>query len=188
MTSFAFNKFDNSMFAAKPPNYADELGGGGVSGLRDILDKYFLPALKRKQGQSTIEDAFLSQTEKPGALFGAADTAAKGYASQLFAPGGEIASLIGSARGDTISKGFAPSSAEGSVNSILRAGTQRVGDVFAQNAGQLEQSRYTALTGAYNEREQSMRDLIESLFTGVASSEQLNLAKHPPRQKFLGIF
>lgn len=188
MPSVRSNPAWQHMFQSPTSNHSEDLGGGGSSGLRDILEKYFLPALNRQKGMSSIEDAFLSQTEQPGALFGAAKTSAEGYANQLFAPGGQIASMIGSARGDIINKGFAPSSADSGVNNILRAGTKQVADKFSENAGQLEQTRYGALAGAYGQREQNMKDLIESLFTGVASAEQLNIAKHPPRQKFLGLF
>lgn len=160
----------------------DPLGRGGVTGLRDVLERYFIPefAETTKLGGG-IQRAFLEQTLEPGALYGAASTAAQGAASQLFAPGGEIAGAIRSARGGAIQQGFAPSAAEGSERAILRSGTQRVADVFAQSAAGLEGQRFGALTGAFGESRAAQRDLIESLFTGVASAEQLSLANRALR-------
>lgn len=166
----------------------DPLGGGGSGGLRDIVRQYFLPQLERLRGQSGISDAFLGQVQEPGALFGAASEAASGTARQLFAPGGEVATMIGRARGQSINQGFNPEAAAGGENEILRGATQRVADTFATQAGGLEQTRIGALSQAYGLREQQMMELIESIFTGVGSAEQLNLAKNPPRRKFLGIF
>lgn len=163
------------------------LGRGGPQGLRDILQKYFLPELdKARTRRGPIEDAFTAQALTPGSLYGAASTAAMGRANELFAPGGEVASLIGRARGKSIGQGFDPSSSLGDENNILRSATKNVGDVFAQQAGALENTRAGMLNTAYGNND--VMSLIESLFTGVGSAEQLDLAKHPPRQKFLGIF
>lgn len=146
--------------------------------LQYILNEYFKPELTRLQGQrNPIERAFYSQTLEPGALFGAANTAAQGYARQLFQPGGEVASLISKARGGAISQGFAPSSSEGAQRAILQGATNRISDVFSQNAAQLEGLRFGALSGAYGDVNASVRDLIESLFTGTASIQQLKLAQ-----------
>src|SRR3970282_409172 len=73
----------------------DPLGRGGALGMRDVLERYFLPELRatRELG-APIQEAFLRQTLEPGALYGAASTAAQGYANQIFAPGGEVAGLV----------------------------------------------------------------------------------------------
>lgn len=163
------------------------LGRGGVTGLRDILQQYFLPELERaRTRRGPIEDAFTAQSLTPGSLYGAASTAALGTANELFKPGGQVASLIGRARGKSISQGFSPESAFGDENTILRGATDTVANTFAQNAGALESKRADMLTSLYGRDD--VMSLIESLFTGVGSAEQLNLAKNPPRQKFLGIF
>lgn len=170
------------------PSY-DPLGRGGVGGLRDILERYFLPQLKRTQDTfSPIQDAFLSQVSTPGANFGAAATAANSYAKQLFAPGGDVATAIRKVRGQSIASGFEPQSAYGAENGILNTATQQVSNVFGQQAAGLESDRLKAFSGAFGQLDQDQMDLIQSLFTGVGSAEQLGLAKHPPRQKFLGIF
>lgn len=163
------------------------LGRGGVMGLRDILQKYFLPELEsaRKQ-RGPIEDAFNQQSLTPGALYGAASTAAMGKANELFAPGGEVASMISRARGKSIQSGFNPGDAYGDESAILRGATKSVGDAFAQSAAGLESARYSGLASAYGKND--VTDLIESLFTGVGSSEQLALAKKAQQSKFLGIF
>lgn len=163
------------------------LGRGGVQGLRDILQNYFLPELSRARSRrQPIEQAFAEQSLTPGALYEGAATAARGKAQELFAPGGEVATMIGRARGKSIGQGFDPGSAMGDENVILRGATDTVGRTFAQNAAALEAKRADMLTASYGQND--VRDLIESLFTGVGSAEQLNLAKNPPRQKFLGIF
>ncbi len=175
--------------AANNRSSTDPLGRGGPAGLRDIIGQYFLPELKSRQGtRGGIESAFLKQSTEPGALFGAANTAAEGYAKQLFAPGGEIASLISQVRGKSISRGFDPSAAEGPERNILNQGVGQVGNFFAQQAGGLEQARFGGLAQSYFSGQQGISDLLESLYTGVAGAEQLQLAKHPPRQRFLGIF
>lgn len=167
----------------------DPLGRGGQSGLRDILERYFLPEVGASQGRrGGIESAFFGQVTQPGSLYGAASTAATGVANQLFAPGGEVANLIGRARGQTIGQGFDPGSAFGSENEILRGATRRVADTFATQAAGLEGQRFGALSQLYGDEQTRYRDLIESLFTGVGSAEQFGLARNPPRQKFLGIF
>lgn len=174
--------------SARTPNY-DPLGRGGPGGLRDLLERYFLPELSNQQGRrGPIENAFNSQALEPGALYGAASTAAQGVAGQLFAPGGEVAKMIAQARGGTIGQGFSPDSAWGGENNILRSATSRVADTFATTAAGLEGQRFGALTEAYGGQQQSIRDLLESLFTGVGSSEQLGLANKASQKKFLGIF
>lgn len=178
-------------FFRKAPDYPidDPLGRGGVGGLRDILARYFLPEVEAGRARrGGIEDAFLSQVTTPGSLYGAASTAASGVANQLFAPGGEVANLIGRARGQTIGQGFDVGSAGGAENEILRGATRRVADTFATQAAGLEGQRFNAFSQFYGDEQQRYRDLIESIFTGIGSAEQLKLAKNPPRQKFLGIF
>lgn len=181
----------SSLFGRKRPD--DPLGRGGYEGFRDILKQYFLPELDRQrkaggEGGNPIESAFYGQTLEPGALYGAASTAATGKANELFAPGGEVASLIQRARGQTAGQGFNPEAAIGGENQILRGATRQVADVFAQNAGALEGQRFGALTGAYGANQQAIRDLMESIFGGVGTAEQYNLARNPPRKRFLGIF
>jgi len=162
------------------------IGTGGERGLREIAQYQFLPELERARRQRVpIEEAFLGQALQPGALFGAAQTAATGYARQLFAPGGEVAGLVSRARGRSISQGFEPSAAEGTERTILQGATGRVGDVFAQQAGQLEAQRFGALSGAFGEAGAGVRDLLESLFTGVASAEQLGIARKAGKKKGL---
>jgi hypothetical protein len=128
----------------------------------------------------------MAQTLQPGALYGAASEAAKGTAAQLFAPGGDVATMIAKARGTAIGQGFAPSAAGGSTAGILRGATQRVADTFATQAGQLESERYGMLGQAFGASNQNIQSLLESLFTGAASADQEKLASQ--KQKFLGIF
>jgi len=165
------------------------LGRGGSLGLRDILTKYFLPEFERlKSRRGGIEDAFLQQASTPGSLYGAASEAASGTARQLFAPGGEVQKLIGGARGRAIGQGFAPDAAEGAERGILQSATNRVADTFATQAAGLEQARFAGFAGFTSDQSAALRDLIESIFTGTASAEQLGLAKKAQRSKFLGIF
>jgi hypothetical protein len=168
----------------------DELGRGGPLGLRDIVSKYFLPRLKGQQeAEGKIQGAVLDQLLTPGKNFGEAQRAAEGYANELFAPGGQVASLISRARGGSVSRGFDPTAdVGGGERGILGQASSSVGNFFAQQAGALEGQRIGALTSTYQSQEQLINDLLESVYSGVAGSEQLQLAKHPPRQKFLGIF
>lgn len=165
------------------------LGPGGPGGLRFLVEKYFLPRLTGQEAAGgKISDAFLGQVTTPGADFGEAQKAAEGYAGQLFAPGGQVASMIQQVRGGAIQRGFDPSAAEGGERGVLQQATGQVGNFFAQQAGQLEAQRLGAITSTYQSQNQMINDLLESLYTGVAGAEQLKLAKNPPRQKFLGIF
>lgn len=151
---------------------------GGERGLYDILRQQFLPEIARLRGQrGRIEEAFFGQALEPGALFGAAKTAAEGTAKELFAPGGEVAQLFRQARGQKIQQGFAPEAAEGAEQGILSAASSRIGDVFAQQAGALEQQRFNALGSLFGQREQRLFDSLTSLFTGAGSAEQLKLAR-----------
>lgn len=171
------NTFSNPASSGyyNPPNPGI---GSGVSGLRGIVSGYINPELEYlQQGRGPIQNALFEQTMNPGALYGAANTAAMGYANQLFRPGGEVASLISRARGDRINQGWAPSAARGSENAILRGATQNIGNMFAQQAGQLEQLRYGTLAGLYGQNQQGIRDLLTSLYTGTAGAEQLKLAQ-----------
>jgi len=163
------------------------LGRGGVSGLRDILQNYFLPELaSARKRRGPIDQAFMDQSLTPGSLYGAASTAAMGKANELFKAGGEVSNLIGRARGKSIQSGFAPGDSLGDENAILRGATDTVANTFAQNAASLEGERYSGLASAYGKND--VMDLIESLFTGVGSAEQLGLAKDASKKKFLGIF
>ena len=65
---------------------------------------------------------------------------------------------------------------------------QRVADTFATGATSLESQRMGALTSAFGSTNQNVNDLLQSLFTGQASANQLGLAQNPPRQKILGLF
>lgn len=167
----------------------DPLGRGGTWGLRDLLRRYFLPEFESaNRTRSPIEGAFLEQTLEPGALYEAASTAATGKANELFKAGGQVSQLINRARGGAIQRGFNPESAFGDENVILRGATDTVANTFAQNAAALEGQRYSALTGTYGDANKRIQELIESIFTGVGSAEQLNLARNASRPRFLGIF
>lgn len=162
---------------------------GGPGLLRYITDRFFLPRLNQAAGQEgAISSAFLSQITTPGANFAAAQKAAEGTAQELFQPGGQVANLINQVRGNAIQRGFAPAAAEGGERGILQQATNQVGSVFAQQAGALEQQRMGLLGQGYQLNEQTLNDLLESIYSGAAGAEQLGLAKNPPRQKFLGIF
>lgn len=162
---------------------------GGPGLLRYLVQNLFLPRANQVAGQEgKISDAFLSQIATPGVNFDAAQKAAEGTAQELFQPGGQVASLINQVRGNAIQRGFAPAAAEGSERGILQQATNQVGSVFAQQAGALEQQRMGLLGQGYQLNEQTLNDLLESIYSGAAGAEQLQLAKKPPRQKFLGLF
>src|SRR5512147_2624007 len=155
----------------------DPLGAGGPAGLRYLVSQYFLPRLKgQEEFGSQINDAFMKSVGTPGANFGEAKKAAEGLAGELFAPGGQVANLISQVRGNAIQRGFDPSAAEGGERGVLQQATGQVGNYFAQQAGQLEGQRVGALTAGYQTQQQTINDLLESLYTGVAGAEQLQLA------------
>lgn len=150
----------------------------GPGNLADVIRLLFGPRLAQTIGQvNPITEAFNKQTLEPGALFGAASTAATGAAGELFKAGGAIDTAIKGARGNVIGQGFGPAGAVGNENAILQQGVTSVGNIFAQNAGQLESQRYGALAGAYGQGQSSINDLLESIFTGLATQTQSNLAK-----------
>jgi len=143
---------------------------------------------RSRRAGGPVEEAFMSQTLTPGALYGAASTAASGVASELFAPGGEIARLISGARGQAIGSGFAPGDSIGEENNILRAGTQRVASTFAQQAGALEGQRFNALTGAFGQSREEQLRLLEDLFSGRANVLQYGMARDVNEDNgFLGL-
>jgi hypothetical protein len=144
--------------------------------LFDIAQLFGQEAFRQRLRLGPVEAAFLGQVATPGALFGAAETAAKARAAELFAPRGEVASLIDRARGQVIGQGFAPEAAVGAENAILAQALKQVGQTFAQQAGALEQQRFAGLTSAFGEAEQGYRDLLESLYTGVAGAGQFQTA------------
>lgn len=158
-------------------NFLQKLFGNKDTGnLNDVLNKYFVPEIQRQGEQrDKISSAFYGAVG-PGS-YDAAATAAKGYASQLFAPGGEVAGLIGQARGKSIGSGYQPQEgANRGTNAILRGASGRIADTFAQTAGQLELGRQNSLASAYGADQGGYRDLIESLFTGYGNIGQYNLA------------
>lgn len=157
--------------------------------LKDILDQYFLPEIKRSQEtRQPIENAFNEQFLTPGSGYASAKAAAQGVADTLFARGGEVDSLISRARGNMVGQGFGPDSSLGDENVILRGATQRVADTFATQAAGLESSRMSGLASAYGNSQQSYRDLLESLFAGTGNIQQLGLAKTQNKPKLFGIF
>lgn len=170
-------------YASSDPNFlfpgqTNSPFGQGPEGLKGIVSKYLYPELERLQGgRSGIESALLEQTLEPGALFGAASEAAGGYAQELFKPGGEVASLISRARGRRIGQGFNAADAAGPENAILGGATDSVSNFFAQRAAELEGARYGGLQNLYSGRQQGIRELLTSLYTGQAGAEQLQLAQ-----------
>ena len=60
--------------------------------------------------------------------------------------------------------------------------------MFSQQAAALEDTRFKSLGGAYSDQLQSIRDLLESIYTGVGTSEQLGLARQSTKKRFLGLF
>jgi hypothetical protein len=164
-------------------------GKNAQNTMANMLSQLFLPFLNQQIGaQGPIGSSFMSMISQPGANFGQAQTAANSYANQLFKPGGQIASQISNARGSTISKGFAPSSAERSELGILNQGVSDVANVFGQGATQLEQQRMSLLGGAFNSTNQNIMDMIQSLFTGYGNIQQLGLAqKSTPKTGLLGL-
>lgn len=164
-------------------------GSKGMDVLRRLSQYFIWPeAQRQREVGAPIEEAFRSQMLTPGAGYEAASTAAGGVARELFAPGGEVASLISKARGKVIGSGFAPSGAEGAERGILRAGTQRVADTFAQGATQLEGQRMGILGGAYGDTQAAQRDLIESIFTAEATAQQLGIAKKAAKRGPFGLW
>lgn len=138
--------------------------------------------------QNPITSAFLNATLTPGMDFSQAQTAAQGQSNQLFMPGGQVAQQIAAARGDVINKGFAPSSADRSVNGILNQATQTVGNTFAQGATSLESQRLNLLGGLYGQTNQSIQDILDSMFTGAGSIGQYGLAQSSlPSKGILGL-
>ena len=171
------NTFTNPATAHLLPQNSPRVGQG-YHGLRGIGQDYIIPEIERvRGGRSRIENALMEQTLEPGSLYGAASEAAGGYARELFKPGGEIASLMGRARGRSIGQGWSPEDAIGPENTILRGGVDAISNMFAQQAAGLEQARYGGLMGMYGMHDQGIKDWITSLYTGTAGAEQLKLAQ-----------
>ena len=157
--------------------------------LEQLTYGFFEPELRRtRELAGPIESAFLEQSTRPGALYGAAATAAGGVARQLFAPGGEVAGLVGSARGSVIGQGFDPSAAEGSERAIMQSATNRVADTFATQAGQLEAIRYGGLSQAFGGAQQGTRDILESMMAGEGMAHSYDLARRGQRTGPFGLW
>ena len=161
----------------------------GIDVLRNILQSYFQPELAGQQAaRNPIQSAFLSQVTTPGAEYGAAKEAATSMASDLFAPGGQIASLVSGARGKAMGQGFSAASAGGAVNGVLRAGVQQVGNTFGQNAASLEANRMNLLGGAYSDSNKTINDLLQSLFAGEATAQQSSIAGNAAKKGLFGLW
>ena len=166
-----------------------KFGSSGPAKLQRLSQFFLWPELQRtRQMGAPIEQAFQEQMLTPGANYAAASTAASGLASQLFAPGGEIAAMLSKVRGRAISSGSSPASSVGADNGILRAGTQRVADAFSQGAVDLEGRRMGILGGAYGDAQAGQRDLIESMFTAEGSAQQLKLAEKAAKRGPFGFW
>lgn len=168
---------------------ASKIGGAKSAGrLQDILEQYLKPELaSATQRRNRLEDVFLRQVSTPEGFYGAASRAARGTASELFKPGGQVYSLLGKARGRSIASGFAPEGAEGAERGILRGAMEQIANRFAQESAGLEQTRIGALSGAYGVSQESLTNLLSSLFTGQASIESLRASERERGLLGLGI-
>lgn len=138
--------------------------------------------------QNPITNAYMSQVMTPGADFSQAAAAAQGQANQLFMPGGQVYNAINAARGNVINQGFAPSGADRATNGILNQATQTVANTFAQGATSLEQQRLQQFGSLYGQNNQSIQDLIDSMFTAGASIGQYGLGQASlPKKGLLGL-
>jgi hypothetical protein len=157
--------------------------------LQGYLQQLFAPFLQQQvSAQGPIGEAFFGQVLTPGADFSQAATAAQGQANELFKPGGQVASQIATARGRRVGQGFNASGAEGAENGILNQATSTVANTFAQGATGLEQERMQLMGGLYGQTNQNIMDMIQSLFSGRASIEQMKMAqKSIPKGGLLGL-
>jgi hypothetical protein len=190
MDLMAYPKIANPTTGSGMPGWMDlPQGKNAQNTMQNFLRFMFLPYLNQQIGvQGEIGSSFLNQVATPGADFGAASTAAQGYANQLFKPGGQIANQIRTARGNVTRGGFAPSGAEGAENGILNQGVQDVGNMFAQGATGLESQRMNLFSNLYGGTNQNIQDMIQSIFTGYGNEQQLGLAQSSvPKKGLLGL-
>jgi len=159
-----------------------------VRNMQDILDKLLRPNLEHaQQRRGGIEDAFLGSISDQEGFYKSALTSAEGLSRELFQPGGQIATMLGKARGKSIASGFAPEGAEGAERGILTSGVQQVSNRFAQEAAGLEQTRIGALAQAFGISEQAISQMISSAFSGQATIEGYKAAERDKGWLGLGI-
>ena len=161
---------------------------GSVRGMQGIIDKMLVPELKHaQQRRGGIEDAFLGSISDQEGFYQSALTSAEGLSRELFKPGGQVSSLLGKARGRSISSGFAPEGAEGAERGILGGAMDQVSNRFAQEAAGLEQTRISALAQAFGISESQITQLIGSAFSGQATIEGFKAAERDKGLLGLGI-
>lgn len=165
----------------------------GPEGLKDILDEYLPGEIKYAQEQrgryQPQFESFLNE-DTIGFSTDLANRLSESYAQDLFQAGGPIYSAISQARGDTISRGFAPEGATGKVDSILRQAAESIGRFGIQQAlpvaGDLRARQYALAGSQFGADQNQVAQLISSLFTGYAGAESLRLGEQDRKKGFIG--
>jgi len=181
--------FSNPSFPNTYPTTKD-ITKGKQPDLFKLLQSFGFPELGFQTGlRGPISNTFMNYIGGgPGGAMGAAADAAKGYAADIFRPGGDIQKSIMGAMGGMAGKGFQPGSAEGDVNAITRGGVRDVSNFFTSQAVPLAQQWGNIMSGGFGQVNQSVEDLINSLFTGGANILQLRMAqKSMPKGGLLGL-
>lgn len=156
----------------------------GEAGLLGTTQELLYPEIGYQQGiRKRVTDPFLRQASTPGALFGAASTAAEGMARELFRPGGVVGQGIASARRGSVQQGFEPMAAEGAELGVLGQATDQVANAFAQNAAALEQQRFGAFANFASQAQGGPAQAIANYMTGQANVEQFGLARRGSQRR-----
>lgn len=159
---------------------------GGRRGMVGIANDMFLPEIGYQRGiRKQVTPGFLQQASTPGALYGAAATAAEGVSRELFRPGGVVSEGITAARTGQrgIRGGFEPMGGEGAELGVLRSATDQVANAFAQQAGQLENTRFSVYGGFASQAQGGVGQAIADYATQRSGAEQFELARRGSQRR-----
>jgi hypothetical protein len=158
----------------------DQKQGGRLSGL---VQREFLPevTLARRQ-RSQIEDAFYN-TLDPANAEAYVTAGAERMASDLLRPGGQVQQQISALRGGETGRGWGTQSgvlSRQENQALSTALNSTVGAYLGQAAPAMWEGAAGRTAGAYQLTQERVRDLLESLYTGLSGAESLRLAQIQP--------
>lgn len=158
--------------------------------IRDLLGERFLPEFERlAERQAELEEQLLGRIEDPidfESFRGELSTLAESVTRDLFGPGGAVEDATTRAAGESVRSGFGTRSGgfDRARLNILEGARDQVTDVVGRAAPQLAQTAAqtrAADIGALGEftagQAARQTDLLESLFGGFATIEQINQAR-----------
>ncbi len=163
----------------------DEEKGGRLA---DLLRGEFLPELGRSREQrSRISNAFMGFLD-PNRGVDFVTEGAERIGTDVLRAGGPVTEAIRRARGGAIGSGFGTEGGDlsGQEANIVTEGLRSsVGSFIGQSLPGLFEGAAGRATQAFGISQGQVTDLLESLFTGLGSAENLRLAQ--PKKGLFGL-